>query len=295
MKDFTELGAHQSSRSADEMRLARLVLSEDGGRDITSELVDLGGTTVEGTISVREQAVVAGLAYAESVAAEAGCDEVRWRVQDGTACKAGDTLGVVRGTAESVLLAERPILNLLQRGCGIATRTRMYVEAVSGVNCRILHTRKTAPGLRFFDVRAVVHGGGEEHRLGLDRIVLIKDNHWEALGRGGESKTLPALCSEARRRGVERLFVEVENAEQMELACRAGADRLLIDNQPPQEFRRFVKHAKSLRPEIEIEATGGINLDNVRLYAEAGADYASVGELTHSASAIDVTLGIAVV
>lgn len=293
MKDFTDLGADQSSRSADEIRLARLVLSEDGDRDITSELVDLGGTTVEGTISLREQAVVAGLAYAESVAAEAGCDNVQWCVQDGTACKAGDALGVVRGTAASVLLAERPILNLLQRGCGIATRTRMYVEAVSDTNCRILHTRKTAPGLRFFDVRAVVHGGGEEHRLGLDRTVLIKDNHWEALGR--ESQTLPALCSAARRRGVDLLFVEIENTEQMELACRAGADRLLIDNQPPEEFRRFVRHAKSLRPEIEIEATGGINLDNVRLYAEAGADYASVGELTHSASAIDVTLGITVV
>ncbi|MGD2136482.1 MAG: nicotinate-nucleotide diphosphorylase (carboxylating), partial [Gemmatimonadales bacterium] len=186
---------------------------------------------------------------------------------------------------------ERPLLNLLQRAYGIATATHGYVYAVAGTRCRILHTRKTAPGLRRFDVAAVLAGGGGLHRLGLDRVVMLKDNHWEALGGAA---VLEQLVTDARRRGAEAVQIEVERVDQAEAACRAGADRLLIDNQPPDAFRTLAERARALRPEIELEATGGITLENAAAYAAAGADFLSIGALTHSVRAVDLTLELAV-
>jgi nicotinate-nucleotide pyrophosphorylase (carboxylating) len=211
-------------------------------------------------------------------------------VTDGDPVAANALLGEVRGEVAAILRAERPMLNLLQRACGIATMTRRFVKAISGTPCRVLHTRKTAPGLRVFDVAAVIAGGGHVHRLGLDQIVMIKDNHWEALGVQG--KELGGAVEEARRRGVPAVQVEVESAAQVEAACQAGADRLLIDNRSPAEFRQLVDLARQREPVIEIEATGGITLDNVRAYAEAGADFVSIGALTHSVQAVDLTLEV---
>jgi nicotinate-nucleotide pyrophosphorylase (carboxylating) len=180
------------------------------------------------------------------------------------------------------------MLNLLQRACGIATTTRTYVEAVRGTRCRILHTRKTAPGLRALDVAAVLAGGGKRHRVDLAHEIMVKDNHWQALGSGGLE---PALA-QARQRGVSALYVEVESIEQLELACRAGATRLLVDNQSPKTLGEWGRRARALTPDIEIEATGGITLGNVRAYAEAGADFVSIGALTHSVKAADVAIEI---
>jgi nicotinate-nucleotide pyrophosphorylase (carboxylating) len=182
------------------------------------------------------------------------------------------------------------MLNLLQRACGIATATRAYVDAVAGTHCKILHTRKTAPGLRALDLAAVLAGGGTAHRADLSHAVMVKDNHWQALKR--EGNTLAGALAEARRRGVTALYVEVESAEQLEQACAAGATRLLVDNQTPETVAAWARLARGLSPGIEIEATGGITLDNVRAYAEAGADYVSIGALTHSVRAAD--LGIEV-
>jgi nicotinate-nucleotide pyrophosphorylase (carboxylating) len=202
-------------------------------------------------------------------------------------------VGLVRGTLAHVLRAERPMLNLLQRASGIATATRAYVDAVAGTSCRILHTRKTAPGLRALDIAAVLAGGGAAHRADLGHAVMVKDNHWRAIARGGG--TLAAALDDARRRGVTALYVEVESLDQLEQACAAGATRLLVDNQTPAAVAEWGRRARELRPGIEIEATGGITLENVRAYAEAGADFVSVGALTHSVRAADLAIEVRVV
>ena len=200
----------------------------------------------------------------------------------------GASVGIVRGELADVLRAERPLLNLLQRASGIASATRSYVDAVQGTRTRILHTRKTAPGLRSLDISAVIAGGGHAHRIDLSHEVMVKDNHWEALARSGN--TLEAALAEGKRRGLKALYVEIESLDQLELACAAGASRLLIDNQPPDTLRSWAQLARERAPAIEIEATGGITLSNVREYALAGADFVSVGALTHSVKAADISI-----
>jgi nicotinate-nucleotide pyrophosphorylase (carboxylating) len=199
---------------------------------------------------------------------------------------------VLRGDMIRILRAERPLLNIVQRACGIATATRAYVEAVAGTSCRILHTRKTAPGLRLLDIAAVIAGGGTRHRADLSHELMVKDNHWQALNRAGGD--LAVALQKARERGVTALHVEVESLDQVERACAAGATRLLVDNQPSGTVREWGRHARELAPGIEIEATGGITLEKVRAYAEAGADFVSVGALTHSVRAADLAIEIRV-
>ena len=182
------------------------------------------------------------------------------------------------------------MLNLLQRASGIASTTRSYVDAVQGTRTRILHTRKTAPGLRSLDISAVIAGGGHAHRIDLSHEVMVKDNHWQALARSGN--TLEAALAEGRRRGLRALYVEVESLEQLELACAAGASRLLIDNQKPETLKSWAQLARERASDIEIEATGGIALSNVREYALAGADFISIGALTHSVRAADIALEV---
>lgn len=279
-----------SDLAADAARLARVVLTEDGGRDITTELAGLADAAGAGVIEFRGGGVVAGLAYAEAVAHACGGLRVEWSVGDADRVKAGATIGRVMGPLGALLRAERPLLNLLQRACGIATLTRAYVDAVAGTRCAILHTRKTAPGLRAFDVRAVLAGGGAMHRTDLAAIPLIKDNHWRALaGLGG--RVADAIAA-ARSAGLP-CYVEVDSLQQVERAARAGATRLLVDNQSPATFAQFAEVARAIAPVIELEASGGITLESVRAYAEAGADLVSVGALTHSVKAADVALEMA--
>lgn len=273
----------------DTERIAAVALAEDGETDVTTSLTVPAGLEAEGRIEYRSGGVVAGAAYADAVARACEC-RIEWRAPDGRVVPPGTVIGLVRGPLKRILRAERPMLNLLQRACGIASATRAYVQAVSGTNCKILHTRKTAPGLRSLDVAAVLSGGGARHRLDLSHEVMVKDNHWQALRLG--SNNLGAALADARAKGISSLQVEVESVEQLERACAAGATRLLVDNQRPETVREWALHARELIPGIEIEATGGITLANVRAYAEAGADYISIGALTHSVIAAD--LGIEV-
>ena len=268
-------------------RIATAALAEDGDTDITTAVTVPPGTTAEGLIEYRDGGVLAGTAFADAVALACQCT-IKWQNEEGSTLGAGMPAGLVRGKLAAILRAERPMLNLLQRACGIATTTRAYVGGVRGTSCRILHTRKTAPGLRALDVAAVIAGGGHRHRVDLAHEVMVKDNHWQALGDEGLAKAL----AEARKRGVTALYVEVESAEQLKLACAAGATRLLVDNQPPETVRDWGKLARALSPGIEIEATGGITLENVRDYAEAGAGYISIGALTHSVRAADIALEV---
>jgi nicotinate-nucleotide pyrophosphorylase (carboxylating) len=270
-------------------RLAALVLAEDGNRDVTTAVTVPTGLPAEGLIEYRENGVLAGTAWADAVAHACDC-RVEWRAPDGRSVTAGTTVGIVRGTLARILRAERPLLNLLQRASGIATATRAYVDAVAGTSCRILHTRKTAPGLRALDIAAVLAGGGTRHRADLEHEVMVKDNHWQALRRSGGS--LAASLAQARSQGIRSLQVEIESVAQLEEAVAAGATRLLIDNQSPETVREWVSLARGRRAGIETEATGGITLANVRAFAEAGVDFVSVGALTHSVRAAD--LGIEV-
>ena len=274
----------------DARRLARIAIDEDGAEDVTTLVTVAHAAQAVGVIEFRSGGVLAGTAYADAVADVAGCTRPVWNARDGQVLPPGAPAGLVRADLAALLRAERPLLNLLQRASGIATMTRSYVEAVAGTGCRVLHTRKTAPGLRAFDIRAVLAGGGAMHRADLAHAVMVKDNHWQALQQ--RDATLDAALASARARGVVACYVEVETMAQLEAACRAGATRLLIDNQAPGTLADWTAAAGRLSPGIEIEATGGITLENVRAYAETGVDFVSIGALTHSVRAADIALEI---
>jgi nicotinate-nucleotide pyrophosphorylase (carboxylating) len=275
--------------TSDVQRIAATALAEDGRNDLTSTLTVQPGLQGEGCLEYRSGGVLAGTAYAEAVTFACGC-AVEWQAKEGDPVRSGSVIGIIRGELRSILQAERPLLNLLQRASGIATATRAYVDAVEGTGCRILHTRKTAPGLRSLDVAGVIAGGGHLHRMDLEHEVMVKDNHWQALARGGTQ--LGMALATARGRGITALYVEVESLDQLREACAAGATRLLVDNQSPETVRQWAEEARRHSAGIEIEATGGITLGNVRAYAEAGADFISIGALTHSVRAADLSLEV---
>ncbi len=278
------------SIAADALRVARVTLAEDGDRDISSEVCVGAEQRGRARIEAREGCLLAGCGYADAVVNMCGLPPVNWNVADGERVGAGAVLGVMTGPLRGLLRAERSLLNLLQRAAGIATMTRAFVDAVAGTPCRVLHTRKTTPGLRLFEVHAVLLGGGHLHRLDLASTLMVKDNHWQALLASG--RTLEAALEEARSRGVLSLQVEVESLAQLERACAAGATRLLIDNQAPAAVREWADRARTLAPNIEIEATGGITLATVAAYAGAGVDFVSTGALTHSVRAADLGLEV---
>jgi nicotinate-nucleotide pyrophosphorylase (carboxylating) len=270
-------------------RIAALALEEDGAHDITSELTVSPALKGFGVIEFRSGGIVAGTEYATAVARACSC-AIEWNLADGDEVRTGSTIGLVSGELRGILRAERPLLNLLQRASGIAGATRGLVDAIQGTSCRVLHTRKTAPGLRALDIDAVLAGGGHRHRADLAHELMLKDNHWQAMAR--EGTTLVQVLARAGAEGVSALYVEVESVEQLETACGAGATRLLVDNQSPDTLLAWARLARERSPEIEIEATGGITLENARAYAEAGADYISVGALTHSVKAADIAVEI---
>jgi nicotinate-nucleotide pyrophosphorylase (carboxylating) len=280
----------RSRIAADARRVAEQAILEDGHEDVTTAICV--GPHLEGTgiLEYRSGGMLAGLPYADAVAEVCALQPVTWYHAAGSAIAAGTTIGVLQGNLAQILRAERPLLNLLQRACGIATETQTLVSAVRGTGARILHTRKTAPGLRLLDVGAVLAGEGFVHRLDLATTVMVKDNHWRALRQSG--KSLSTALEEARALGVSECYVEVESEAQVAQACDAGAGRLLIDNQTPDTVRAWALEARRRRPGIRIEATGGITLANVRAYADAGADYISVGSLTHSVKAADISLEV---
>jgi nicotinate-nucleotide pyrophosphorylase (carboxylating) len=207
---------------------------------------------------------------------------------DGVRLHKGQSVAVIRHNARVILSCERVILNFLQRMSGIATLTRKFVDAVSGTKARILDTRKTAPGLRVIDKYAVRCGGGQNHRLDLSDGVLIKNNHI-ALAGGIVQAIERALRN---RRGSQILEVEVRTHEELELALTHGAEAILLDNMSPEEVHRAVERCARLEHRIPLECSGGIRLENVRAYAETGADFISVGLLTHSPQAVDMSLRV---
>ena len=207
---------------------------------------------------------------------------------DGVRMHPGQTAAVIRHNARVILSCERVILNFIQRMSGIATTTRKFVDAIEGTKARILDTRKTVPGLRGLDKYAVRCGGGQNHRLDLSDGILVKNNHIELAG--GITRALANLHQ--NRRGTQPIEVEVRSLKELEEALQHGAEAILLDNMQVEDVRKAVERCAKFERRIPLEASGGINLQNVRPYAETGVDYISVGALTHSPTAVDMSLRI---
>jgi nicotinate-nucleotide pyrophosphorylase (carboxylating) len=275
-------------------------LQEDRAtRDATSYACIDPSQRAAGTILAKQDCVLAGLGavarildvYAMLDGAVVSHYEVTSHPEifDGVRLHKGQTIAVIRDNARIILSCERVILNLLQRLSGIATVTRKFVEAVSGTKTRILDTRKTAPGLRTLDKYAVRCGGGQNHRLDLSDGVLIKNNHIALAG--GIKNALER--AHRNRRGTQPIEVEVRSLAELEDALAFGAEAILLDNMAVADVRAAIERCSKADRRIPLEASGGINLENVRAYAETGVDYISVGALTHSAPAVDMSLRIA--
>ena len=265
-----------------------LALAEDiGSGDVTTLATVPIGAHARGTIVAKSPGVVSGLDVAAAVFQRVNA-AVRFqpRIGDGQRVKPGDPIAEVEGLAASVLAAERVALNLLQRLCGVATLTALYVEAVAGTRARIVDTRKTTPGLRVLEKAAVRHGGGHNHRFGLADGVLIKDNHLAAVG-GPEPVTRAVRIARERAPHTLRIEVEVSTLDEVRQALDAGADIILLDNMDVAAMRQAVEVVGG---RALVEASGGITLETVRAVAETGVDLISVGALTHSAQALDLSL-----
>jgi nicotinate-nucleotide pyrophosphorylase (carboxylating) len=265
-------------------------LQEDLGRgDITTQSVVKRSQSAKGRFIAKEAMVVCGLEAAEYVFSTLDSQQqLEAFVSDGDEVESGKVIARAAGFADVLLSGERLALNLLQRLSGIATLTRAFVRAVEGTEARIVDTRKTTPGLRMLEKYAVLTGGGRNHRFGLDDGVLIKDNHIALSGGVG-------TAVERARRAVGHLHkieVEVQTGRELREAVESGADIIMLDNRTPEETRQLVGVARELDPRVLLESSGGITLDNVRAYAEAGVDLVSVGALTHSARAVDISFKI---
>lgn len=265
-------------------------LAEDLGRgDITTQSTVARNTRARGRFLAKEAMVIAGLEAAEAVFSTLDAQQqLEAFVSDGEEVEAGKVVARTSGFADVLLAGERVALNLLQRLSGIATLTRKYVRAVEGTNAQIVDTRKTTPGLRMLEKYAVAAGGGRNHRFGLDDGVLIKDNHI-ALAGGVRGAVERARASVGHLHKVE---VEVSTERDLREAIESGADIILLDNRTPEETARLVEASRALKPEVMLESSGGITLENVRAYAEAGVDLISIGALTHSARAMDISFKI---
>jgi nicotinate-nucleotide pyrophosphorylase (carboxylating) len=216
---------------------------------------------------------------------------VNSEIFDGVRLRKGNSVAVIVHNARVILSCERVILNILQRMSGIATLTRQYVDAVAGTGATILDTRKTAPGMRVLDKWAVRCGGGTNHRLDLSDGVLIKNNHITLAGG-----VVPALERALRnRRGNQVIEIEVRSTDELKLALEHGAEAVLLDNMTPEQIRQCVEYVAGLDRKIPLEASGGITLENIRAYAEAGVNFISVGALTHSVHAVDLSMRFAAV
>lgn len=270
--------------------LLRQFLDEDtGSGDITSEAIVAPDCLAIGRFTAKAPLVLAGIeiAFEAFRLLDPRVSATAWR-RDGDSLSAGDEPGEVRGPARTLLAGERVAVNLLQRLSGIATLTRQYVDAVRGTSAKILDTRKTTPGLRLLEKYAVTAGGGCNHRAGLYDAVLIKDNHIRLAG--SVSRAVEAVrASKRKARFVE---VEVGNLGELQQAIAAAPDIILLDNMAPEALAEAVRFARRQSSEIGLEASGGITLANVRRYAETGVDRISVGAITHSAPAVDISLEI---
>lgn len=278
--------------------LENALLEDRATRDATSYACIDANQRASATILAKQECVLSGLASVHRIldvfavldGAVTSHPEVTSHTEifDGVRLRKGQSVAVIVHNARVILSCERVILNLMQRMSGIATLTRKYVDAVAGTKTVILDTRKTAPGLRMLDKYAVTCGGGHNHRLDLSDGILIKNNHI-ALAGG----VLPALERALRnRRGSEMVEIEVRSLEELEQVLEHGAEAVLLDNMSPEQVRAAVERVRRSNRPVPLEASGGITLENIRGYAETGVDFISVGALTHSVPAVDLSMRI---
>ena len=259
-------------------------LAEDLGKgDISSAL--LPRKKIKARIISRQNAVVAGVKFAKEIFALKGC-KVRILKKDGVGVKRNQTILEIFGNPQAILSCERTALNLLSRMSGIATQTNELVKKISSKKTKLYATRKTAPGLRFFDKEAVMIGGGEKHRMSLDQMVMLKDNHLSV-------EPLEKLIKKAKRKH-KKIEVEVENQRDAILAAKSGANIIMLDNFTPRNISRTISALKKLglRNKVKLEASGGINASNISSFAKTGVDMISVGSITNSVSGIDLSLEV---
>lgn len=265
----------------------RAAVREDlGGGDVTTRYTVPYHSTATGRYTAKQDLVVAGLAVAAHLL-EIVDSALSYRrlVEDGDAVSRGTAIAEVRGSAASILTGERVTLNILQRMCGIATTTKDYVQRLAGTKTKVADTRKTVPGLRLLDKYAVACGGGSNHRMGLFDAVLIKNNHLVF-----HESIASAVHSVRDHVGRDlRIEVEVAGPEGVDEAIEAGADAILLDNFTLEQTRDAVRRC---RGRVPLESSGGITLETIRDYAEAGVDIISVGALTHSPPAADIHLRV---
>lgn len=274
-------------------KIIDLALAEDLGQgDVTTDALIRPDLQGKATVLVKADGVLAGIEVARRVFLKVDpLLHVQTIIKDGSKINTGDRAALIQGKVLSILKAERTALNFLQRLSGIASLTAQYVTAVSGTGVDIADTRKTSPGLRALDKYAVRMGGGINHRLHLGDGVLIKDNHIAALRKKGMS--FKEIVVAARQKAPKGLKIEVEVTGQQEAleAVEAGADIIMLDNMSLDDMRKVMTQVKG---KVRVEASGGINLSNVRAVAETGVDFISVGALTHSVQALDISLELEV-
>ena len=259
-------------------------LAEDiGGGDITSELTVPEDLRAQGSFIAKQPLVVAGTELLPLIYDLRRGADVQILALSGTSIHTGEVLASSRGRARTLLECERVALNFLQRLSGIATLARQYVDAVAGTKARVLDTRKTTPGLRILEKMAVRAGGAANHRRGLYDAVLIKNNHITAAGGVGRALEKTKAFS-------GQVEIEVRTRTELEEALAAGAKRLLLDNLDPAEAADWIRYIDG---RASVELSGGIHLDNIRAYAEAGPDFISCGAITHSAPAVDISFRLA--
>ncbi len=268
----------------------RNALHEDiGSGDITTLSLVPEKDISEALIIAKEDFILAGLSFAGRTFKLVN-SEVKFKAKkrDGSRIRKGTVIAEIKGNTRSLLMAERTALNMLQRLSGIATLTSRFVERVTGLPVNILDTRKTTPGLRFFEKYAVKMGGGCNHRFGLFDGLLIKDNHIAAAG--GVKKAVKLAMS--RKDKSFKIEVEARSIKEVKEALSAGVDIIMLDNMAADEMTKAVKIIRSHKADVIIEASGNVNLENVRAIAETGVDMISVGALTHSAPASDISMKI---
>ena len=282
-----------SNSSLDTATLIHAALSEDiGAGDVTSLATVPAFRKASAAIVAKADGVIAGVSTArDTFLAVDPALQLTIQVEDGTKVSPGDTVLEVQGSARSILTAERTALNFLGRLSGIASLTARYVEAVSGTGVRILDTRKTTPGMRLLEKAAVVAGGGKNHRVGLFDMVLIKENHIRGAG------SITAAINQCREyleshqtRTTIRVEVETTSLKEVDEALNAGCDRIMLDNMNLKTMQQACTRIRSYAPGTEIEASGNMTVDRVRVVAETGIHFVSVGALTHSAPALDLSL-----
>jgi nicotinate-nucleotide pyrophosphorylase (carboxylating) len=266
--------------------LSRFLAEDIGSGDLTSKL--LPRKKIKARIISRQNGTIAGVNYAREIFLSKGC-KVKILKKDGNKIKSKDVILEIEGSSQSILSCERTALNLLSRMSGIATQTSNLVKIIKDVTSKtkLYATRKTAPGLRYFDKEAVKIGGGEKHRMALDEMIMLKDNHLLVSG------SLSRIISKARKK-YKTIEVEVENQEDALLAALSGAAIIMLDNFNPKEISKTISNLKKakLRNRVKLEASGGINAKNIQAFAKSGVDMISVGEITNSVIGINLSLEV---